>query len=271
MATSNLFDRYIGIDYSGANTPVARLNGLAVYQAGSDALPGIVFPQTDDCDLWSRKLLAQWLVERLKDRNKRILVGIDHGFGFPIAYFEKYSQIPRNNWECFLRDFQEHWPTDGDDGRVSDIKGDPDQQREGDGGWLRLTDTTANVSSSVFRFTGAGQVGHSTHAGLPWLLYIRQELCKAGAKVHFWPFDGWVVCPDQSVVVEVYPRLWNRLFRGQTRGMNEHRRDAYSVARWMSENDQNGCLGQCFDPGVPEEQKDQARTEGWIFGAQVHN
>ena len=49
----------------------------------------------------------------------------------------------------------------------------------------------------------------STHAGIPWLRYIRQH---AKDRVHFWPFDGWSVPPNRSVVAEVYPALWSRTF-----------------------------------------------------------
>jgi hypothetical protein len=31
-------------------------------------------------------------------------------------------------------------------------------------------------------------VAKSTHAGIPWLRFIRQRL---SSRVHFWPFDGW--------------------------------------------------------------------------------
>src|SRR5262249_54846432 len=42
----------------------------------------------------------------------------------------------------------------------------------------------------------------STHAGIPWLRFLRKNL---GDRVHFWPFDGWKVPPGKSAVVEVYP------------------------------------------------------------------
>ncbi|CAA7624209.1 hypothetical protein [Magnetospirillum sp. SS-4] len=41
-----------------------------------------------------------------------------------------------------------------------------------------------------------------THAGLPWLLFLRRTLV---TKIHFWPFDGWAVPLGRSVVAEVYP------------------------------------------------------------------
>lgn len=39
-------------------------------------------------------------------------VGIDHGFSFPLRYFEVHHLAP--DWPTFLKDFQRHWPTDED-------------------------------------------------------------------------------------------------------------------------------------------------------------
>jgi hypothetical protein len=81
------FLRYIGIDYSGAETPTASLKGLRVYQALGDGLPGEVLPPPSLRKYWTRKALAEWLVELLAEEAPT-LVGIDHGFSFPLRYFE---------------------------------------------------------------------------------------------------------------------------------------------------------------------------------------
>ena len=54
----------------------------------------------------------------------------------------------------------------------------------------------------------------STHAGIPWLRFIRQRL---GERVHFWPFDGWEIPAGRSAVAEVYPALWSRGFAREGR------------------------------------------------------
>ena len=54
--------------------------------------------------------------------------------------------------------------------------------------WRRLTEERARGAKSVFHFDVQGAVAKSTHAGIPWLRFIRQQ---RGARVHFWPFDGW--------------------------------------------------------------------------------
>jgi hypothetical protein len=60
---------------------------------------------------WTRKGVAEWLVEKLAE-HVPALVGIDHGFSFPLRYFEMHRLKP--DWAAFLDDFQRHWPTDDD-------------------------------------------------------------------------------------------------------------------------------------------------------------
>ena len=48
------------------------------------------------------------------------LVGIDHGFSFPLRYFEVHGLLP--DWPSFLDDFQRHWPTDDDNTYVDFVR-----------------------------------------------------------------------------------------------------------------------------------------------------
>ena len=62
------FVRTIGIDYSGAETPTASLKGLRVYMAEGDASPAEVPPPPSPRKYWTRRGIAQWLVERLANK-----------------------------------------------------------------------------------------------------------------------------------------------------------------------------------------------------------
>ncbi len=104
-------------------------------------------------------------------------------------------------------------------------------------------------------------MGKSTHAGLPWLRYIRRH---AAGLVHCWPFDGWDVPAGISVLAEVYPSLWNRDYPAGDRTPDQH--DAWSVAAWMREQDRAGRLGSFFHPTLTPKEERQARIEGWILG-----
>ena len=106
-----MFDRYIGIDYSGAQTPTSSLKGLRVYMAESDAGPIEVLPPPSPRKYWTRRGIAEWLVDRLAE-DVPTLVGIDHGFSFPLDYFKAHGL--KHDWPTFLDDFHRHWPTDAD-------------------------------------------------------------------------------------------------------------------------------------------------------------
>lgn len=230
------FDRYIGIDYSGAKTPTASLKGLCVYLAEGAALPVEVLPPPSPRKYWTRRGIAEWLVERLAE-DTHTLVGIDHGFSFPLRYFETHGL--KSNWSAFLDDFQRHWPTDEDDTYVDfvrdGLRGNA-AARMGDSRWRRITEIRARGAKSVFHFDVQGSVAKSTHAGIPWLRFIRERL---GTRVHFWPFDGWDIPARRSAIAEVYPALWSAPFAMDARTDDQH--DAYSIAARLQQADADEC------------------------------
>ena len=119
----------------------------------------------------------------------------------------------------------------------------------------------ARVRSRFFISTCPGSVAKSTHAGLPWLRFLRQRL---GERVHFWPFDGWKPEAGRHVIAEVYPSLWNKTYPREDRGPDQH--DAYSVARWLQETDIAGELCEFLMPDLGSEIRNLANIEGWILG-----
>jgi hypothetical protein len=137
---SQLFERYIGIDYSGAETPTSSLKGLRIYMADRTNQPIEVQPPPSPRKYWTRRGIAGWLVERFAEPVKT-LAGIDHGFSFPLRYFEVHHLLP--DWPSFLDDFQLHWPTDGDNTYVDFVRdgacGDG-PARSGSTRWRRITE-----------------------------------------------------------------------------------------------------------------------------------
>ena len=254
------FERYFGIDYSGAETPTSSLKGLRLYSATPTPPPTEVLPPPSPRKYWTRRGLAEWLAAELRD-GPPTLVGIDHGFSFPLRYFEVH-RIPLD-WPTFLDDFQHHWPTDEDNLYVDFIRDGTygnGVARTGNSRWRRMTEERCRAKS-VFHFDVQGSVAKSTHCGLPWLRYLRQQL---GSRVHFWPFDGWTPPPGRSVIAEVYPALWSRTFPTEDR--NPHQHDAYSVARWMQQSDAADALPVHFHPHLSPSERALAQLEGWILG-----
>jgi len=199
-----LFDQYFGIDYSGAETPGSSLKGLRIYRATRESLPEEVLPPKSPRKYWTRRGISEWLVGQLQ-KGRVTLVGIDHGFSFPLQYFEQHH-LPLD-WPNFLDDFQRHWPTDEDNTYVESVRDGTcgnGAARLGNSRWRRLTEKRAGSAKSVFHLDVQGSVAKSTHAGLPWLRYIRQNTL---GRVHFWPFDGWTVPTGRSIIAEVYRRI----------------------------------------------------------------
>jgi hypothetical protein len=190
------FQRRIGIDYSGAETPESSCKGLRVFMAEGTGIPEQAQPPPSPRRYWTRRGLAEWLCEKLGDEAPTI-VGIDHAFSFPLAYFEKYRLS--SDWEDFLVDFQHHWPTDARNTYVSFIR-EGNSGRTGERSWFRLTEQWTPTAKSVFGFGVQGEVAASTHAGLPWLLYLRKQCLRP---LHFWPLDGWEIPQGKSAIVEV--------------------------------------------------------------------
>jgi hypothetical protein len=255
------FERYIGIDYSGAETADSSLSGLRVYVSASSERPQEQMPPPSNRKYWTRRGIAQWLCAELS-KEIPTLAGIDHGFSFPLAYFDRYSL--NHDWPEFLDDFQRHWPTDERATYVDFVRGGQcgkGSLRLGDPNWLRLTERWTPAAKSVFLFDVSGAVANSTHAGLPWLRYLRNE-CQR--KIHFWPFDGWEIPSGASVVAEVYPSLWMRRFPREDR--NPDQQAAYAVAAWLRRADPDGSLQVLFNPPLEDEERKIAEIEGWILG-----
>lgn len=254
------FARFVGIHYSGAEVPNSSLKGLRVYLAEGDALPAEVPPPPSFKKHWTRRGIAEWLVERLGE-DVPTLVGIDHAFSFPLRYFEAHRLAP--DWPAFLDDFQRHWPTDDDHTYVDFIRdgvaGDG-AARSGSPRWRRLTEERAGRPKSVFHFHAPGSVAKASHAGIPWLRFIR---ARTKDRVHFWPFDGWTIPAGRSAIAETYPPT--RKLAREERDGSQHA--AFSIAAALSIADRSGSLDSFLHPELTPPERTVAQVEGWILGA----
>ena len=124
-----------------------------------------------------------------------------------------------------------------------------------------MTEKWTSSAKSVFLFEVQGSVAKSTHAGLPWLLHIRE---KVGDLVHFWPFDGWQVANNKNVIIEVYPSIFRNRYSREDRTADQQ--DACAIARWLTEMDDCGFFERYFHPPLNDEAKQVADLEGWILG-----
>ena len=248
------FREHVGIDYSGAGAPGAGCSGLRVFRSAEGGDPVEERPgRPGGRTRWSRRLLAEWLAERLRGPGP-VVVGIDHCFSFPAAYLEARGLAA---WDAFLDRFHVDHPTDREPVARCVSPAGYSRERER----FRLCERWTSSAKSVYQFGMNGQVAASSHAGLPWLRRLRRDL---GRSVHFWPFDGWSPPPGRHVLAEVYPSiLRNRFPRA---GRNADQQDAYAVAEWLRTRDAAGLLEGYFSPGLTPAERRLAEVEGWILG-----
>jgi hypothetical protein len=62
----------------------------------------------------------------------------------------------------------------------------------------------------------------------------------------------------------VYPRLLSAGYASEGRTPDQH--DAYSIAAWMRDADQNGTLASFFQIALSPAELKTAAIEGWILG-----
>jgi hypothetical protein len=252
-----MFNRYVGIDYSGRLAPVSRIAELQVFSATPTSNPEPILVPSAGAQHWCRKDLAAWCIRELM-RDSRSFFAIDHGFSFPAAYMRRHELT---SWNQFLHHLHGLWPTDRDHMYVDFVR--KKNPPSGAPHELRLCEQWTESAGSVFDFIHPGAFAYSTHAGIVWLHHMRQHPGLLD-RVHFWPFDGFDVPMHKSVVAETSSSLFHRRFAGGDRGRDEH--EAYSVAMWLKQVDGRSSLEQYLNPPLTPPERQIAEIEGWIIG-----
>lgn len=281
------FDRFIGIDWTGAKG--ARHAGLAVAECGcGQAVPRLVPPPSGHAR-WSRVELSDWLKAGVGEG--RTLVGIDSSFGMPFVDEGGYFPVagsPQNVAHL--------WHSVGTlCGRDIDYYGGPFVDMHADH-YLRLghrgtrysrrmrvaenlaVASGAGPCESVFHLIGPSQVGLS---GLSTMAMLNE--LKEARHIAVWPFEE----PEGKpvTVVEIYAAAFASL--GEHKGKIRDREALAAILARL------GCEGQASLEGSFDDHKADAfvtaaalraiaherkywnppklsamvrRTEGWIFG-----
>lgn len=165
----SVFAEYIGIDYSGAAGPEGRRAGLRIFRGRpAEEATEVLADDAMPARHWTRRGVAHWVLAQCRNR-RPLIIGIDHAFSFPASYMARRRLT---SWDAFLDDFCAHWPTD--EKPVRECR--PGRPCTGTPAEFRLTDRWTSSAKSVFLFDVQGSVATSTHAGLPWVRWLRREL-----------------------------------------------------------------------------------------------
>ncbi len=263
-----MFQKYIGVDYSGAGDPNRSNPHLAVAIADQVMPVPIIKHQIIDGKIinWSRKDLYHYLLQELLTSKERVAIGMDLGFSYPISILK---ELQLTNWDSFLDWIVEVWDTENYS--LADCKKNVDYKNST---LKRLVEEqyTASAKSVVDldRKQGMqGAVSYSSHTGLPWIYKLRKLKHANQIKLHFWPFDGLEIAEDYHVIFEAYPTLYKKrvICESSEKSLNEHERDAYAIASWVRDRDINQVLSPylSLETLTPSELS-LVKLEGWILG-----
>ena len=250
------FNRFIGVDWSGARGP--RLPGLQVAEAQSGRSAPRLVPCPDGKH-WTRAAFVAWIVESMQMPD-RVLVGFDFAFSFPRidrgSFFPGVSDSPENAtdlWqrvECICRDSEGFYAAPFVENTPYSAYfqgGDRYERRQ------RLTDRHCLEAGlgrpeSIFRLVGPAQVAKGSLAGMRVLRHLSQAV----AQLSIWPFEPVPREKAAAVAVEMYPGAFVRM-SGVARGKI---RDVQSLNNVLQYFGSRPVVADVLDGGATDDKSD---------------
>ncbi len=127
----------------------------------------------------------------------------------------------------------------------------------------RLVEERIPQTKPIYKIGGIGSVGLQSLYGIQNLVELRNEIRSRGIELFCWPFDGWDLPSSGHVLVEIYPKLFNKKSKN-------HLQDAEACSKWLYKHDEKGRLLDWFDPNnfklETRNELQRASLEGWIIG-----
>ena len=277
-----LFDRYIAVDWSAANTPRIGADSIWIAERGPEGTLASLNPST-------RAMATETLIERIRSARaagERILLGFDFVFGYPRGAARAIAG--RNDWLSL-------WTAiaaaveDGADNRSNrfEVAAAFNRTIELDHFWghpqhhvyaglaptrplhgyihiaeHRLAEKQVKGPQPAWKLTGAGSVGSQSILGIARLQQIRAAIAEAAV----WPFETDFERQLKPVtLVEIYPSMFPLTGAVTPR---DREQVEISVARF-AELDAAGLLGEFLSaPGTirTDQRRDLIAEEGWIAG-----
>ena len=270
-AQTHLFDRYIAVDWSGANTPRTGKDSIWIAELGRPSLN----PPT-------RAAAMALIAERLREGG-RIVLGFDFVFGYPRGTAAAIARTPswRALWnaiadaivdaddntsnrfavaEAFNRDLGAHhfW------GHPHQHRYEHLQPKKPCHGYPAIPERRAAVALTIgpqpfWKLTGVGSVGSQSLLGIARLAHLK----RAFPEIAIWPFETDFERALRPVtVVEIYPSLFPR----PCRVAPPDREQVEICVQRFAELDAAGLLGRFLSapPGI--DRAPLIAEEGWIAG-----
>lgn len=287
MPQYDQYDTYIAIDFSGAKDAGRQKGAIALAEAERGGVPRVETPR------FTRFDVVWYLLQRLLHHNakgRRVLFGFDFSYSFPRGFWGALTAGP-DGWSDILNGLANgivrlppvvekpesnarEWAEAANE-RIARRLGTPKGPFWGPGSSqptnpgfpytkvpfeeYRLVERRGRGLKQIFQIGGQGTVGLQSLCGMPYLFHIRTTCAQQRARLHCWPFDGWVPDASAHCLVEFYPTLYNQRPRS-------HESDALACVEWAMDLDEKGHLEEYLSPELDESERSFAATEGWVLG-----
>jgi len=285
-----MFQRYVSIDWSGADTDEKRVD-LCVVEA-SPQQGRIVSPPNARAGVkrWSRKEAVCYLNDILQAKAPRALVAMDFGFGLPWGADRAIFKC--SGWRAMLDALAELYHRHGT-ARTTAEAINANARFDGHGpyrfnnnrtdyrfyldhgvAYYRVAEVAVPQAISQWYLGSGATVGFQTISGLASLAVLLSRRDAGKLSFDVWPQEVSEPRADKHVLVESYPAICPKLHdRDYGPCANDHQRDAWRVLDWILHADKTETLRTAFKIPLTRFGRiesasflEQVRFEGWIIG-----
>jgi hypothetical protein len=295
-----LFSAYVIVDWSAASKPTTGADSVWIGVLKRDVRFRMAFESFNPPTRGEGEKRLADILDDLKKRSERALVGFDFPLGFPRGFAEALKLPGEQPWRAawdqldkMVKDKKDN--TNNRFGVASEINRrltggpfpfwgcppkdalttlQPKRTRAHGADDLpefRHADLAAKGAASIWKLYYNGSVGGQAIMGIP---AVRRLKLARGEAVKVWPFEtGYKALTEadlagvEAVVAEVYPSL----VKGQgAAGEVKDLMQVRSTAEHFARLDEANKLGVLFGPSKTEAAEvvlDAEREEGWILGA----
>ena len=297
---TRLFSAYVIVDWSAAAKPTTGADSIWIGVLKRDLRFRMAFESFNPATRAEAATRLAAILDDLKKRSERALVGFDFPLGFPRGLAKGLNLTAEPNWRAvwdqvdkMVKDKPDN--TNNRFGVGSEINRrltggpfpfwgcppkdalttlQPKRTRAhgpGDLPEFRHADIAAKGAASIWKLYYNGSVGGQALLGIP---FVRRLKLARGEALRVWPFEtGFKPIAEADlagvdiVVAEVYPSLLKpEVGAGEVKDLAQVRTTAEHFARL----DEAGKLGALFGPAkgaAADAVLDAEREEGWILGA----
>jgi hypothetical protein len=297
MPPPRLFQAYITVDWSASSKPVTGPDSIWVGVLKRNVRFQMAFEAHNPSTRAAAEVLLDGLLNDLKRKSERVLVGVDFPLGFPrgTAGALRLSGAPWKAMLDFVAKEVKDKPSNENNrfqvgakmnrlmtGGPFPFWGAPERDKQP---WLsvkrgrehtpedlpefRLAEATLKGPSSIWKLYYQGSVGGQALTGMPVVNRLRDA---RGDHARLWPFEtGWrpLAAADLEGVDAVFAEVYPSLFAGKTAaGAVKDEAQVRATCEHFNALDEKGQLGALFGPTKDDERRTAVEDEeGWILGA----